>query len=52
MEYDIAALELVKMCASARLSETERAVLTLLLLLEGGKRIFPPTNRICVETCV
>lgn len=38
MEYDLAALELVKMCASARLSEAERAVLTLLLLLEGGRR--------------
>jgi hypothetical protein len=37
MEYDIAALELVGKCASARLSEAESAVLTLLLLLEGGK---------------
>lgn len=36
MEYDTEALELVKRCAGARLSEAERAVLTLLLLLEGG----------------
>ncbi|KAH7704660.1 hypothetical protein AAVH_28144 [Aphelenchoides avenae] len=39
MEYDTEALELVKRCAGARLSEAERAVLTLLLLLEGGQML-------------